>query len=74
MVHSITLSHGYTAKFLILLGDGMGVIITVEDFDSALKVSDQYLDSFCILDVRLDESDVSAALRRFTDVLSKRVK
>lgn len=52
----------------------MGVIITVEDFDSALKVSDQYLDSFCILDVRLDESDVSAALRRFTDVLSKRVK
>jgi hypothetical protein len=39
-----------------------------------MEASDHYLESFCILDVRLDKKDGSAALQRLTDVLAKRVK
>jgi hypothetical protein len=33
-----------------------------------------YFDSFCSVDVQLDEMDESAALLRITDALAKRVK
>jgi indolepyruvate decarboxylase len=46
-----------------IVGVGTGFVIsTEEDFISAMDASDDYLDSFCILDVRLDEKDGSAAL------------
>jgi TPP-dependent 2-oxoacid decarboxylase len=58
-----------------IVGGGRGFIINTEDeFDKALEVASKYSDGFCILDVRLDPSDGSAALKRLTDVLGKRVR
>lgn len=58
-----------------IVGGGRGFVIeTEEEFNSAMEASDHYLESFCILDVRLDKKDGSAALQRLTDVLAKRVK
>lgn len=73
MVYSITYNRGNTAKLPKLLDEGF-VISTIEEFDSALEASNHHLDGFCILDVLLDERDVSAALQRLTDVLGKGVK
>ena len=58
-----------------IVGGGRGFVIDTEDeFENALKVSFDYLEGFSILDVRLDPNDESAALRRLTDVLGKRVR
>jgi indolepyruvate decarboxylase len=58
-----------------IVGGGRGFVINTEDeFENALKVSFEYLEGFSILDVRLDPNDESAALRRLTDVLGKRVR
>jgi TPP-dependent 2-oxoacid decarboxylase len=58
-----------------IVGGGRGFVINTEDeFDQALEAVNQYLDGFCILDVRLDQNDGSAALQRLTDVLAKRVR
>ena len=58
-----------------IVGGGRGFVIDTEDeFDKALEAANQYLDGFCILDVRLDPNDGSAALQRLTDVLGKRVR
>ena len=58
-----------------IVGGGRGFIVNTEDeFDVALEAANQYSDGFCILDVRLDPNDGSAALKRLTDVLGKRVR
>jgi TPP-dependent 2-oxoacid decarboxylase len=58
-----------------LVMGGRGFVINTEDeFDSALEAASEHLDSFSILDVRLDPNDGSAALQRLTEVLGKRVK
>lgn len=58
-----------------IVGGGRGFIINTEDeFDMALEAANQYSDGFCILDVHLDPNDGSAALKRLTDVLGKRVR
>ena len=58
-----------------IVGGGRGFIVNTEDeFDVALEAANQYSDGFCILDVRLDPNDGSAALKRLTDVLAKRVR
>jgi indolepyruvate decarboxylase len=58
-----------------IVGGGRGFVIDTEDeFENALKASFEYLEGFSILDVRLDPNDESAALRRLTDVLGKRVR
>lgn len=58
-----------------IVGGGRGFIVNTEDeFDMALEAANQYLDCFSILDVRLDPNDGSAALKRLTDMLGKRVR
>jgi TPP-dependent 2-oxoacid decarboxylase len=58
-----------------IVGGGRGFIINTEDeFDMALETANQYSDGFCILDVHLDPNDGSAALKRLTDMLGKRVR
>jgi TPP-dependent 2-oxoacid decarboxylase len=58
-----------------IVGGGRGFIINTEDeFDKALEEAHLYTDGFCILDVRLDPNDGSAALKRLTDMLGKRVR
>jgi TPP-dependent 2-oxoacid decarboxylase len=58
-----------------IVGGGRGFIVNTEDeFDGALEAANQYSDGVCILDVRLDPKDGSAALKRLTDVLGKRVR
>ena len=58
-----------------LVGGGRGFLINTEDeFDRALEAASRHLDSFCILEVRLDPNDGSDALQRLTDILGKRVR
>ena len=58
-----------------IVGGGRGFLINTEDeFDRALEVASKHLDSFCILEVRLDPNDGSDALQRLTDILGKRVR
>jgi TPP-dependent 2-oxoacid decarboxylase len=58
-----------------LVMGGRGFVINTEDeFDRALEAANEHLESFSILDVRLDPNDGSAALQRLTEVLGKRVK
>jgi TPP-dependent 2-oxoacid decarboxylase len=58
-----------------IVGGGRGFLINTEDeFDRALEAASKHLDSFCILEVRLDPNDGSDALQRLTDVLGKRVR
>ncbi|HET7147524.1 MAG TPA: thiamine pyrophosphate-dependent enzyme [Candidatus Nitrosopolaris sp.] len=58
-----------------LVGGGRGYVINTEDeFDMALEAANQYSDGLCILDVRLDPNDGSAALKRLTDMLGKRLR
>jgi TPP-dependent 2-oxoacid decarboxylase len=58
-----------------IVGGGRGFLINTEDeFDRALEAASKHLDSFCILEVRLDPNDGSDALQRLTDVLGKRIR
>jgi TPP-dependent 2-oxoacid decarboxylase len=58
-----------------IVGGEKGFLINTEDeFDRALEAASKHLDSFCILEVRLDPNDGSDALQRLTDVLCKRVR
>ena len=58
-----------------VVGGGRGFLVDTEDeFDRALESATKNLDSFCILEVRLDPNDGSDALQRLTDVLGKRVR
>jgi len=58
-----------------IVGGGRGFLINTEDeFDRALEAASKHLDSFCILEVRLDPNDGSDALQRLTDILGKRVR
>ena len=58
-----------------IVGGGRGFVVKTEDeFDKALEAANQYLAGFCILDIRLDSNDGSAALQRLTDILGERVR
>jgi indolepyruvate decarboxylase len=58
-----------------VLGAGRGFDIETEkQLDEALRLSREYTQGFCILDVHLDPHDNSPALQRLTAALGKRVK
>jgi len=58
-----------------VIGAGKGFVVeTEDDLDQALQVAEKYREGFCILDVRLDPSDMSPALQRLTSRLAKRVR
>ncbi len=57
-----------------LLGAGRGFDVHTEDeLEQALRVSREHTDTFAILNVHLDPSDLSPALRRFAQSLGKKV-
>ncbi len=61
-------------KVADLLGAGRGFEIRTEDqLDQALKISREHTESFAILNVHLEQGDISPALRRFTQSLGKKV-
>jgi len=58
-----------------LLAAGRGFDVRTEDeLDAALHAARDYTAGFSILDVHLDPHDCSAALRRLTASLAKRVQ
>ncbi len=55
-----------------LIGSGKGYLIETEDqFEDALFHTERNIESFSILDIRLDPYDKSPALQRLTDSLRK---
>jgi TPP-dependent 2-oxoacid decarboxylase len=58
-----------------ILGKGRGFIIETEDqLDDALNSIDEiFSQELCILDVRLGKDDISYALQRLTNILSKKI-
>jgi TPP-dependent 2-oxoacid decarboxylase len=62
------------SKIPDVLGSGKGFIVETEgQFEAALTEAEKNTDSFSILDVRLDPTDGSPALKRLSEKLSKRV-
>ncbi len=58
-----------------LLGAGKGFDVqTEDDLEKALETCRNYKESFCILDVHLDPTDSSPALKRLTEALAKKVR
>ena len=58
-----------------VLGAGKGYEIRTEDqLEKALQEAQKHTDSFCILNVHLDQQDRSLALERLTTTLSKRIR
>lgn len=58
-----------------LLGAGIGFDVTTEvELEEALLASRMNTDCFCILDVHIDPSDVSTALKRLTSAMGTRVR
>jgi TPP-dependent 2-oxoacid decarboxylase len=58
-----------------VLGAGKGYEIRTEDqLEEALQEAQKHTDSFCILNVHLDQQDRSLALERLTTTLSKRIR
>jgi TPP-dependent 2-oxoacid decarboxylase len=63
------------SKLPQLLGAGVGFDVTSEvELEEALLASRMNLESFCILDVHLDPSDSSVALKRLTHSLAAKVR
>jgi indolepyruvate decarboxylase len=63
------------SKLPELLGAGFGFDITSEvELEEALLASRMNPDSFCILDVHIDPSDTSMALKRLTSSLAAKVR
>lgn len=57
-----------------VLGVGRGFDVrTEEDLEAALSESLSHVESFCLLDVRLDPQDISPTLKRLTHALGQRV-
>jgi indolepyruvate decarboxylase len=58
-----------------IIGHGIGFVIETEDeLEESLSAAEKiYSKELCILDVRLDTHDASAALQRLTESLGKRV-
>lgn len=57
-----------------LLGAGLAFLVTTEsELDAALEKAAAHTESYCLLDVRLDPMDHSAALGRLAERLSKRI-
>ncbi len=57
-----------------LLGAGRGYLVKTEaELDTALNAAAEHTESYCLLDVRLDPLDHSAALGRLAERLSKRI-
>ena len=58
-----------------VFGAGKGFDIKTEaELDKALKIARDYTESFCILDVHLDQQDIAPILLRVASMLSKRRK
>ena len=58
-----------------VLGAGKGYEVRTEDqLEEALEEAQKHTDSFCILNVHLDQQDRSLALERLTTTLSKRIR
>ncbi|OLP15892.1 preprotein translocase subunit Tim44 [Leptolyngbya sp. 'hensonii'] len=58
-----------------LLGTGVGFEVTTEvELEEALLFSRMNQDSFCILDVQIDATDVSMALKQLTGALGAKVR
>jgi TPP-dependent 2-oxoacid decarboxylase len=58
-----------------ICGSGKGFDINTEtDLDTALEIVMNYKESFCILDVHLDQQDIAPILQRVASMLSKRRK
>lgn len=54
---------------------GKGFSVKTEgDLEKALASARQYTEGFCVLDVQLDPQDCSAALKRLTETLGKKVQ
>ena len=57
-----------------LLGSGVGwVVETEEQLDQALSNARAHVESYCLIEVRLDSLDRSPALQRLAERLAKRV-
>lgn len=57
-----------------VLGQGRGFVVETEgQLDEALRQSERARDTFCILDVRLQQHDCSPALRRLSTRMAKQV-
>jgi indolepyruvate decarboxylase len=57
-----------------ILGAGRGFKVeTEEQLDEAMRKAGNYTDEFCLLDIRLDPMDRSAALQRLAERLSRRL-
>jgi TPP-dependent 2-oxoacid decarboxylase len=57
-----------------LLGAGLAFLVNTEtELDAALEKAAGYTENYCLLDVRLDPMDHSAALGRLAERLSKRI-
>ncbi len=57
-----------------ILGAGRGFLINTEkDLTDALAAAAKHTESFCILEVMLDQNDHSPALQRLTERLAKRI-
>lgn len=57
-----------------LLGAGLAFLVKTEvELDAALEKAATHTESYCLLDVRLDPMDHSAALGRLAERLSKRI-
>jgi indolepyruvate decarboxylase len=57
-----------------LLGAGLAFRVNTEiELDAALEQADACIESYCLLDVRLDPLDRSAALGRLAERLAKRI-
>ncbi|MDF0682382.1 MAG: thiamine pyrophosphate-dependent enzyme [Candidatus Nitrosocosmicus sp.] len=60
------------SKIPKLIGGGIGYLIeTEEQFEDSLLQAERNIESFSILDIRLDRYDKSTALQRLTDSLRK---
>jgi indolepyruvate decarboxylase len=58
-----------------LLGVGRGFLVeTEQQLDEALDAAAKHTSSYCLLDVRLDPLDASAALRRLAERLAERLQ
>jgi indolepyruvate decarboxylase len=57
-----------------VLGAGRGFLVQTEgDLDEALFAASRHLESYCLLEVRLDPSDRSPALHRLTERMARTI-
>jgi indolepyruvate decarboxylase len=58
-----------------VLGTGLGFVAQTEDeLDTALSAAEKHVESFCIVEARLDPEDRSPALQRLCERLAQRIR